>query len=59
MSREFHINVEGGTDAGRKRPPPGPAEEWFCLCPSPFAEGAKLNPRYLVACPDCKAERPS
>lgn len=61
----MNIRVQGGTNAGRKKPPkpaPGP---WSCRCVEHGVdEGDSLavvwtvRPGYLVRCPDCGAERP-
>lgn len=46
----LHVSVQGGTDAGTKRPFEGKPKGWECAC--------RKNAGHLKRCPDCKQERP-
>lgn len=53
------VNVQGGTNAGRRRIRPTP-QPWFCGCYE-LADGEpvkKLQRGSLVNCVDCKQRRP-
>lgn len=55
------VNVDGGTNAGSKRPPAAPAAQWVHLCPAQLDAGL---PRSVVLsghfrnCPGCYRPRP-
>jgi hypothetical protein len=52
------VRVQGGTNAGTRKPPPtGPPEEWFCDCRN-FAGDLVLRPGTWVNCGRCGARRP-
>lgn len=51
------VNVRGGTDAGRRRPPAAPANAWVHLC-SKTGESAFLA-GYFRNCPACYRRRPA
>lgn len=64
-----NIRVQGGTNAGRRRPLREPAGPWECHCEDRSCFGGeehyydgvwgerKVQPGYLVRCPDCGAAR--
>lgn len=52
------VHVQGGTNAGRRRPLAEKPNAWRCGCPVSRYVIGKLNPGYLAACPDCKERRP-
>lgn len=65
-------HVQGGTDAGRKRPLLDAGTDWPCICLAPVDGGPRypirlqggvvverrVNPGYLVRCPDCGEKQP-
>jgi hypothetical protein len=44
-------HVEGGTNAGCKRPLKQAGKQWSCACD-------RIQPRYMVACTVCKERQP-
>lgn len=66
----LRVNVEGGTDAGKREPFQGNASEWICGCNDlamdaggdafePLRFEMRRNPGYLARCPDCSQVRPA
>lgn len=54
----LRVNVADGTNAGRRRPPAAPANEWAHLCRSANGATLILSGRFRN-CPACYTRRPS
>lgn len=57
------VNVQGGTNAGTRRPPAQPASSWVHLCPGPDRERAGMPVNVVLSgafrnCPACYTRRP-
>lgn len=60
----LRVNVEGGTDAGKREPFQGNAPEWECGCYILVCRDGetdeplyRVHPGYLARCADCGAAR--
>jgi hypothetical protein len=57
------VNVQGGTDAGNRKPFDGQPPDWHCACEIRLDYDStwafRLNPGYLTRCHVCGTERPT
>lgn len=51
-------HVQGGTNAGRKRPPKPTPRPWLHVCTETPLTGGRELAGYMTRCPDCPTKRP-